>query len=30
MARKKDTLTVSPKYGVNPSIMHCFICGKET
>lgn len=30
MARKKDTLTVSPKYGVNPSIIHCFICGKET
>lgn len=23
-------ITLSPKYGVNPSVLHCFICGKET
>ena len=22
-------ITLSPKYGVNPSVLHCFICGKE-
>lgn len=29
MARKKDTIALSPKYGVNPSITHCECCGKE-
>lgn len=23
------SLKLSPKYGVNPSITHCFVCGKE-
>ena len=26
----KGSINLSPKYGVNPSILHCFICGKET
>jgi len=26
----KDSITLSPKHGVNPSITHCPICGKET
>lgn len=26
----KDSIELSPKYGVNPSVLHCFICGKET
>lgn len=26
---KKDSITISPKYGVNPSILHCECCGKE-
>ena len=26
----KDYINLSPKYGVNPSVLHCFICGKET
>ena len=26
----KGSLKLSPKYGVNPSILHCFVCGKET
>lgn len=30
MARKKDSIKLSPEHGVNPSILHCFICGKET
>lgn len=30
MARKKKSIKLSPKHGVNPSVMHCFICGKET
>lgn len=25
----KDSITLSPKYGVNPSITHCECCGKE-
>ena len=25
----KDYINLSPKYGVNPSVLHCFICGKE-
>lgn len=27
---KRKSITLSPKYGVNPSVLHCFICGKET
>lgn len=30
MARKTKSIKLSPKHGVNPSILHCFICGKET
>ena len=30
MAKRKDSIKLSPKHGVNPSILHCFICGKET
>lgn len=30
MTKRKNSIALSPKYGVNPSIMHCFICGKET
>ena len=26
----EDSINLSPKYGVNPSVLHCFICGKET
>lgn len=26
----EDYINLSPKYGVNPSVLHCFICGKET
>lgn len=26
----KNSINLSPKYGVNPSVLHCFICGKET
>ena len=26
---KKDSILLSPKYGVNPSITHCECCGKE-
>jgi len=26
---KKNSITLSPKYGVNPSITHCECCGKE-
>lgn len=29
MAKRKDSIKLSPKHGVNPSILHCFICGKE-
>lgn len=29
MGRKKDTIILSPKHGVNPSITHCECCGKE-
>jgi predicted hydrocarbon binding protein len=25
----KDSITLSPKHGVNPSITHCECCGKE-
>ena len=27
---KRKSITLSPKYGVNPSVLHWFICGKET
>ena len=30
MGKESDKITLSPKYGVNPTILHCFICGKET
>lgn len=26
---KKDSITLSPKYGVNPSVLHCTCCGKD-
>jgi hypothetical protein len=26
---KKDSITLSEKYGVNPSVLQCPICGKE-
>ncbi len=30
MAKKKnDSIKLSPKHGLNPSIRHCFWCGKE-
>ena len=30
MARKKkDSITLSPKHGVNPSVTHCECCGKS-
>ena len=29
MARKKDSIELSPKHGLNPSITHCECCGKE-
>ena len=25
----KDSITLSPKHGVNPSVLHCECCGKE-
>ncbi len=25
----KNSITLSPKHGVNPSILHCMCCGKE-
>lgn len=25
----KDSITLSPKHGVNPSLLHCICCGKE-
>ena len=30
MAMKTKSIKLSPKHGVNPSVLHCFICGKET
>lgn len=30
MTRKKDSITVSPKYGINPSLLKCPLCGKHT
>lgn len=29
MGKKSDKITLSPKHGVNPTVLHCFICGKE-
>ena len=29
MDRSKGSITLSPKHGVNPSILHCECCGKE-
>ena len=29
MDRSKGSITLSPKHGVNPSILHCQCCGKE-
>ena len=29
MGKRKDSITLSPKHGVNPSITHCECCGKE-
>jgi hypothetical protein len=27
--KSKDYITLSPKYGVNPSTLHCYVCYKE-
>lgn len=29
MSKKKDEITLSPKHGVNPSLLKCFACGKD-
>lgn len=29
MRKKKDEIIISPKHGVNPSILKCFACGKD-
>lgn len=29
MSKRKNGIVLSPKYGVNPSIAHCEVCGKE-
>lgn len=29
MGKKKGSITLSPKHGVNPSLLHCICCGKE-
>lgn len=28
-ATSEGSIKLSPKYGVNPSVLHCFVCGKE-
>ena len=28
MEKKEESITLSPKYGVNPSVCHCICCGK--
>lgn len=28
MSKEKDEITLSPKHGVNPSLLKCFACGK--
>lgn len=30
MARKKDEISLHPKYGLNPSVGMCFWCGQDT
>lgn len=30
MAKKKNSITLSPKHGVNPTLCTCFVCGNET
>lgn len=27
--KRNEGIILSDKYGVNPSVLHCFICGKE-
>lgn len=27
-SKKEDSIIVSPKHGVNPSMCHCIVCGK--
>lgn len=29
MEKEKDSIILSPQHGLNPSILHCFICDKE-
>lgn len=29
MSKKKDEITLSPKHGLNPSLLKCFACGKD-
>jgi hypothetical protein len=29
MGRSKGSITLSPKHGVNPSVLHCECCGKK-
>lgn len=29
MAKRKNSITISPKHGLNPSILKCPICGKD-
>ena len=29
MTKKKDTITLSPKHGLNPSLLKCFACGRD-
>ena len=29
MSRSKESIVLSPKHGVNPSVTHCECCGKE-
>lgn len=29
MTKKKDSITLSPKYGLNSSLLKCFVCGKD-
>lgn len=26
---EKDSITLSPKHGVNPSVLHCICCGED-
>lgn len=29
MGKKKDEITLSPKHGLNPSLLKCFACGED-